>query len=55
MFMLPNDITNQADQHKVLASTLYSPCKQSGLKGTHHYIICFVRPLHSKPGTESYC
>ena len=22
---------------------------------THHYIIVFVRPLHSKPGMESYC
>ena len=22
---------------------------------THHYIIFFVRPLHSKPGMESYC
>ena len=22
---------------------------------THHYIICFVRPRHSKPGIESYC
>ena len=21
----------------------------------HHYIICFVRPLHSKPEMESYC
>ena len=22
---------------------------------THHYIILFVRPRHSKPGMESYC
>ena len=22
---------------------------------THHYIICFVQPLHSEPGIESYC
>ena len=22
---------------------------------THHYIIFFVRPLHSKPGMERYC
>ena len=22
---------------------------------THHYIILFVRPLHSEPGMESYC
>ena len=22
---------------------------------THHYIIFFVRPLHSKPGLGSYC
>ena len=22
---------------------------------THHYIICFVRALHSKPGMESFC
>ena len=22
---------------------------------THHYIIFFVRPLHSKPGMENYC
>ena len=22
---------------------------------THHYIIFFVPPLHSKPGMESYC
>ena len=22
---------------------------------THHYIIFFVRPRHSKPGMESYC
>ena len=22
---------------------------------THHHIILFVRPLHSKPGMESYC
>ena len=22
---------------------------------THHYIIFFVRPLHSKQGMESYC
>ena len=22
---------------------------------THHYIILFVLPLHSKPGMESYC
>ena len=22
---------------------------------THHNIICFVRPLHSKPGMERYC
>ena len=21
----------------------------------HHYILRFVRPLHSKPGMESYC
>ena len=22
---------------------------------THHYIIFFIRPQHSKPGIESYC
>ena len=22
---------------------------------THRHIICFVRPLHSKPGMGSYC
>ena len=42
-------------ENKHLQILMFKPRGHIILIKTHHYIIFIVRPLHSKPGMESYC
>ena len=39
---------------RYLCTGVYNTCIQLGPYKLRYCIICFVRPLHSKPGMESY-